>query len=107
VSLVNDQPIVVSDTFLARDLYNLRADDFEAGSMLPIIDSIKSVVIKRGFQFLSIGTADIEIARHLNVRINAPIGETNMWLIDDNNLVIYGSHHSFPSDFIKFRFDLD
>jgi GntR family transcriptional regulator len=106
VSLFRDEPVVLSDTFLDTRLYKKRAKEFEQGSILPIIASIDSVVIKRGFQFLTIGTADIETARHLNIRINAPIGETNMWLIDSSNTVIYGSHHSFPSDFVKFRFDM-
>ncbi len=106
LAIYDQQPVVLSDTFLDKAIYERHRDAFREGNILSTIGGINEIEISHGFYFMTISTADVETAQHLAVSINSPIGETDMWLVDNNNTVVYASTHRFPSDFVKFRFDL-
>jgi len=105
-NVYRDKPVALSDTYLDERLYSRWAHDFDTYAILGVLDRLSDVRIKDGFQFFKVVKADVETAWHLNITPDDPIGETSMWLIDTSNTIIYQARHSFPTEFVNFRFDL-
>lgn len=106
-SVYRDKPLALSDTYVDEGLYRRHRNDFDTYATMVAMDRLAGVTVKDGFQFFKVIEADVEIAWHLDIISGDSVGESNMWLIDDNNTVIYQARHIFSTDFINFRFDLD
>jgi DNA-binding GntR family transcriptional regulator len=62
---------------------------------------------RRMDQILRITSADIETAGHLDITVNAPIGEVRRTVINSREEVLYYSHGKYRSDIVTFETRID
>jgi len=65
-----------------------------------------SVEIVSARQVLTISTADLEVARHLQVSVNAPVAEVRRVFTGPKRRVIYLAEITYRGDFVHVEFDL-
>jgi DNA-binding GntR family transcriptional regulator len=58
-------------------------------------------------QTLTIGEADIELARRLHVHESAPIAELRRIVRDSSDTIIYFGHLFFRGDLVRLEFAVD
>ena len=58
-------------------------------------------------QTLTIGEADIELARRLRLHVSAPIAELRRVIRDGNGTIIYFGHLFFRGDLVRLDFAVD
>jgi len=58
-------------------------------------------------QVLRITSADIETSGHLDITVNAPIGEVRRTITNSRGEVIYYSHGKYRSDIVTFETRID
>ena len=57
-------------------------------------------------QLLTISTADLEVARHLETHLNAPVAEVRRVFTDPERRVIYLAEVTYRGDFVHMEMDL-
>jgi GntR family transcriptional regulator len=57
-------------------------------------------------QVLTISTADLEIARHLGIAVNAPVADVRRVFTGPKRRVIYLGEVTYRGDFVHVEFDL-
>jgi len=57
-------------------------------------------------QQLTISTADLEVARHLGIRVNAPVAEVRRVFTGPKRRVIYLGEVTYRGDFVHMEIDL-
>jgi GntR family transcriptional regulator len=67
---------------------------------------MKSPAIVRAHQTLTIGSADVEVARLLKVPLNAPIAEVRRVFNSADGRVIYLGEVTYRGDFVRIEMDL-
>ncbi len=74
--------------------------------VLPILTSLPGVTIATARQTLNISTADMEIARQLDIPVNTPIGEVRRVLNAPDGTVLYLGEAKYRGDYICLEMDL-
>jgi GntR family transcriptional regulator len=68
--------------------------------------AMPSVKIVAARQVLTISTADLEVARHLQISVNAPVAEVRRVFTGPKRRVIYLAEVTYRGDFVHVEFDL-
>ncbi len=79
---------------------------FRRELVLPILTTLPGLKIASGRQTLTIGKADVEIARLLGIPLNTPLAEVRRVLCDKSGRVIYLADVSYRGDYIHLEMDL-
>ena len=58
-------------------------------------------------QVLTIGTADLETARRLDIPVNAPVGHMARLMVDGNARVIYAARLTYRGDLVRLDMKVD
>lgn len=74
--------------------------------VLPILTALPGVTIAKARQNLKISVADIEVAKLLEVPVNAPVADVRRVLGDPDGTVIYLAEVTYRSDYIDLDMDL-
>ena len=74
--------------------------------MIPLLLAMPSVKIVTARQMLTISTADLEVARHLGVSVNAPVAEVRRVFTGPERRVIYLAEITYRGDFVHMEMDL-
>jgi GntR family transcriptional regulator len=101
VHLADEVPYAVIDLYLDRRLYVLHPDRFDSEMAIVVLDSMPDVTINSMRQCLTIGTADLETARLLNVAVNSPVGKVRRVIRDQNDTAIYIGIAVYRGDLVK------
>jgi len=57
-------------------------------------------------QVLTISTADLEVAHHLEINVNAPVAEVRRVFTGPRRRVIYVADITYRGDYVHVEFDL-
>ena len=74
--------------------------------LIPLLLAMPSVKIVTARQVLTIATADLEVARHLGISVNAPVAEVRRVFTGPKRRVIYLAEVTYRGDFVQVEFDL-
>lgn len=74
--------------------------------MLRVLKQARGVQIARAHQTLTIGTADVESCRLLQIPLNAPIARVQRVAADPSGTLIYVSHGLYRGDHVRLEIDL-
>ena len=74
--------------------------------MIPLLLAMPSVKIVAAHQVLTISTADLEVARHLGISVNAPVADVRRVFTGPKRRVIYLGEVTYRGDFVHVEFDL-
>jgi GntR family transcriptional regulator len=74
--------------------------------VIPVLLELPGVTIARARQTLDIGTADVTVARLLDIPANAPVAEVRRICQDPGGTVIYLGEVTYRGDYIHLDMDL-
>ena len=92
--------------FLDDRVFQKAPERFRREVVLPILTSLPGVTVASAHQTLRISTADVEIARNLQIPINAPVAEVRRVLCAPDGSVIYLGEATYRGDYICLEMDL-
>lgn len=99
------RPYCVIAIHLDADVFARDPHAFRTQTVIPLLRTLR-VKIATARQVLTIGTADVEIARHLQVPVNAPTAEVRRVFTGPRGRVLYVAEVTYRGDFVHVEFDL-
>lgn len=99
------QPYCVIDIYLDERIFRKHPRRFRTQTVIPILCDMPEGVA-RAHQALTIGTADMEVARLLRVPVNSPIAQVRRVFTDAGGRVIYLAEVAYRGDFIHLEMNL-
>ncbi len=100
------RPYCVISIYLDARVFARHPGRFRRETVIPLLMSMASVKIATARQVLTISTADLEVARHLGIAVNAPTAEVRRVFTGPKRRVIYLGEVTYRGDFIHVEFDL-
>ena len=100
------RPYCVIDIYLDAEIFARRPSRFRKETVIPLLLAMPSVKIATARQVLTISTADLEVARHLGIPVNAPVADVRRVFTGPKRRVIYLAEVTYRGDFVKVEFDL-
>lgn len=92
--------------YLDERIFRKAPERFRTKTVIPILTAMKGVTIAKASQVLTIGTADMEVARLLELRLGAPVAEVRRIFLDAEGTVIYLADVTYRGDAIHVAVDL-
>lgn len=100
------QPYCVISIYLDDRVFRRAPRRFRREVVIPVLAELPGLRIARARQTLTIGTADIEVAGHIKIPVNAPVGEVRRVFNAPDGTVIYLAEVIYRGDFIRVDMDL-
>jgi GntR family transcriptional regulator len=100
------RPYCVLDIYLDAAIFARRPARFRRETVIPLLLAMPSVEIVTARQMLTISTADLEVARHLGVSVNAPVAEVRRVFTGPGRQVIYLGEITYRGDYVHLEMDL-
>ena len=100
------RPYCVIDIYLDAAIFTRRPTRFRREAVIPLLLAMPSVQIVTARQTLTISTADLEVARHLGISVNAPAAEVRRVFTGPGRRVIYLGEITYRGDYVQLEMDL-
>ncbi|HZV92762.1 MAG TPA: GntR family transcriptional regulator [Caldimonas sp.] len=100
------RPYCVIDIYLDAEIFARHPQRFRRETVIPLITEMPGVRVVTARQVLTISTADLEVARHLGIRVNAPVADVRRVFTGPKRRVIYLGEVTYRGDFVHVEFDL-
>jgi len=102
----NGEAYCVISIYLDERVFRMAPRRFRRETVIPVLLDLPRVRIAHAWQTLEIGTADVMIARHLGIHVNAPVAEVRRVCQDRHGTVIYLGEVTYRGDYIHLEMDL-
>jgi GntR family transcriptional regulator len=102
----NGEAYCVISIFLDERVFRMAPRRFRRETVVPVLLDLPRVTVARAWQTLEIGTADVTVARHLDIPANAPVAEVRRVCQDQRGTVIYLGEVTYRGDYIHLEMDL-
>lgn len=96
----------VVSIFIADHVFRLAPKRFRREVVLPILTSLPGLTITAARQTLRISSADVEVARDLQIPINSPVAEVRRVLCEADGSVVYLGEATYRGDYVRLEMDL-
>jgi GntR family transcriptional regulator len=96
----------VVSIFIDERVFNLSPDRFRREVVIPLFASLPGVEIVKAYQTLNISAADVEVAKDLQIPVNAPVAEIRRVFTGPDGAVIYLGEATYRGDYIHLEMDL-
>lgn len=106
VHLRDGIPYCVILIYLDERVFRLAPERFRSEVMIPILVSLPGVRIAQARQALTIGSADPEIAAHLNIAVHAPVAFVRRVFRSPDGTAIYLGEVTYRGDLVQLDMDL-
>jgi GntR family transcriptional regulator len=100
------RPYCVIDIYLDAAIFARRPARFRRETVIPLLLAMPSVEIVSARQMLTISTADVEVAQHLGIRVNAPVAEVRRVFTGPGRRVLYLAEITYRGDYVHLEMDL-
>src|SRR5690606_29497211 len=100
----DDKPYCVINIYIDDELFRRNPKGFRTQTVIPLLASMQ--VVADAHQTLTIGSADLEVARCLDLSINAPVAEVRRIFRNAAGEVIYLAEVTYRGDAIRFEMNL-
>ena len=100
------QPYCLISIYLDETIFRKHPKRFRKETVIPILKDLGDPVIKSARQTLTIGTADLEAAKLLQVPLNSPVAEVRRVFTTSDRTVIYLGEVTYRGDFVRIDMDL-
>lgn len=101
------EPYCVINIYLDERIFRRSPKRFRDQTVIPLLTSMKSVHIADARQVLTIGTADMEVARLLGLAVSAPVAEVRRVFTAPDGCVLYLGEVTYRGDAIYVEMDLN
>ena len=102
----DDHPYCVISIYLDEAVFRKAPKRFRKETVIPILKDMSDPAIATARQTLTIGTADLDVARLLRVPLNSPVAEVRRVFTAPDKTVIYLGEVTYRGDFIRIDMDL-
>lgn len=102
----NGEAYCVISIYLDERVFRMAPRRFRRETVVPVLLELPRVAIARAWQTLEIGTADVTVARHLKIAVNAPVAEVRRVCQDQNGMIVYLGEVTYRGDYIHLEMDL-
>ena len=102
----NGEPYCVISIYLDERIFRMAPKRFRTETVVPVLLELPKVKIVEAHQRLTIGTADVEVAGHLGLPLNAPVADVRRVCCSPNGTVIYLGEVTYRGDYIHLEMDL-
>lgn len=96
----------VISIYIDQRIFKKASARFRKETIIPVLLDIPGVEIARASQTIAIGTADMDVAKHLGVKINTPVAEVRRVCASPDGTVIYLGEVTYRGDYIRLEMDL-
>jgi GntR family transcriptional regulator len=96
----------VISIFIDRRIFRKAQRRFRNETVIPVLLEIPGVKIARASQTMVIGSADMEVAKYLDVAVNTPVAEVRRVCTAPDGTVIYLGEVTYRGDYIHLEMDL-
>ena len=96
----------VISIYLDERVFRLAPKRFRHETVIPVLLELPRLKIARAHQTLTIGAADLEVAGHLAIPVNAPVAEVRRVCSAPDGTVLYLGEVTYRGDFIHFEMEL-
>jgi GntR family transcriptional regulator len=100
------RPYCVISIYLDERVFRKSPRRFRKETVIPILKDMRDPTISSARQTLTIGTADLEVAKLLQVPLNSPVAEVRRVFTTADRTVIYLGEVTYRGDFIRIDMDL-
>ncbi|HSQ79931.1 MAG TPA: GntR family transcriptional regulator [Casimicrobiaceae bacterium] len=102
----NGEPYCVISIYLDERVFRMAPRRFRRETVVPVLLELPKVTISYAHQTLAIGAADVEVAGHLGLPLNAPVAEVRRVCRSPDGTVIYLGEVTYRGDYIHLEMDL-
>jgi GntR family transcriptional regulator len=102
----NGEAYCVISIYLDERVFRMAPRRFRRETVIPVLLDLPRARIARAWQTLEIGTADVTVARHLGIHVNAPVAEVRRVCQDKTGTVLYLGEVTYRGDYIHLEMDL-
>jgi GntR family transcriptional regulator len=106
VHAIDGLPYCVISIYLDDRIFRKAPARVRQELVIPLLMSLKGVRIARARQRLTIGTADVDEARHLRVPVNSPVGRVRRVFNAPDDTVIYLAEVTYRGDFVRLEMEM-
>jgi GntR family transcriptional regulator len=103
VHYTENEPYCVLDVFLANSCYRRAPREFDTKMIIPVLQRVARRSLGKMTQSFRILTADLTLARLLDVPLNAPIGEVQRVITNRDNEILYLGTGRYRGDLVVFN----
>jgi len=97
-----DAPFLIADVYIEETLAaQINKKSFSNTTALQMIANVPGVKIKNARQTLTIGSADFEVAKLMQIELNAPIAKVDRSATDDKGKIILISNGIYRGDIVR------
>jgi GntR family transcriptional regulator len=96
----------VVSLYIDDRVFAIAPERFRNEVAIPLLATLPGIEIARARQSLHIATADMEIARELQVPVNSPVGEVRRIFNAPDGSVLYLAEATYRGDYIRFEMNL-
>ncbi len=96
----------VISIYLDERVFRRAPARFRRHTVVPVLLDLPGLRLGRAWQTLTIGTADVEVARLVGMPVNAPVAEVRRVCQDTTGTVIYLGEVTYRGDSIRLEMDL-
>jgi GntR family transcriptional regulator len=102
----NGEAYCVISIYLDERVFRMAPRRFRRETVIPVLLDLPRVDIAHAWQTLEIGTADVLVARHLGIHVNAPVAEVRRVCRAKDDTVLYLGEVTYRGDYIHLTMDL-
>jgi GntR family transcriptional regulator len=102
----NGQSYCVISIYLEEKVFRMAPKRFRRETVVPVLLELPKVKIAKARQTLAISSADVEVAGHLDIPVNAPVAEVRRVCNAPDGTVLYLGEVTYRGDYIHFEMDL-
>ncbi len=106
VHLRDGHPYCVINIWLDERIFRKSPAAFRKKTVIPLLTAMKGLRIAQARQVLTIASADMEVARLLELPMNAPVALVRRVFKDGDGTVIYLAEVTYRGDAIRLEMDL-
>jgi GntR family transcriptional regulator len=99
----DNKPYCVLDVFLANSCYRRAPREFDTKMIIPVLQRVARRSLGKMTQSFRILTADLALARLLDVPLGAPIGEVRRVITNRDNEILYLGTGRYRGDLVVFN----
>lgn len=100
------QPYCVISIYLDENVFRRQPERFRREVVIPILAGMRKPAIARARQTFTIGSADLEGSRLLNIPLSAPVAEVRRVFTTATGRVIYLGEVTYRGDYVRIEMDL-
>lgn len=102
----NGEAYCVISIYIDERVFRLAPSRFRKETVVPVLLELPKVKIARARQTLEVGAADVEVAQHLGLPVNAPVAEVRRVCCAPDGTVLYLGEVTYRGDFVRYEMEL-